>query len=124
MHRTLRWASVLAYVMVLTMLLVRKLSEMPIMLFPHADKVAHFVAFGLLGMLLLRAMTNPRSEKPSIWVQVGAIVIPIGYAVLMEFVQVRVGRDFSIGDMAAGASGIVVVTVLWVHLRKRFILIR
>ena len=124
MRRTLRWASVLAYVMVLTMLLARKLPDMPILLFPHADKVAHFVALGLLGMLLLRAMTNPRSEKLLVWAQVGAIVIPIGYAVLMEFVQVRVGRDFSIGDMAAGASGIVVVTVLWAHLRKRFILIR
>lgn len=124
MHRTLRWASALAYIMALTMLLTRKLPDVPIVLFPHADKVAHFVAFGILGTLLLRAMTNPRSEKLSGWAQAGAIVIPIGYAVLIEFVQIQVGRDFSYGDMIAGASGIVVVTALWIHLRKRFIIIR
>ena len=124
MRRALRWSSVLVYAAALTMLLVRPLPEVPLPLFPHADKLAHFVAFGLLGALLLRAMTAPRLAQPARWAFVSGLSISIVYAVLMEFVQGRVGREFSILDMVAGALGVVIVTWSWARLRTRLLLVR
>ena len=124
MRRALRWMSALVYAGALTALLVRPLPEVPLPLFPHADKLAHFVAFGLLATFGLRAMTAPRLARPPRWAFVSVVVISIAYAVLMEFVQERVGRDFSIPDMVAGALGIVTVTWSWARLRTRFLLVR
>ena len=48
MRRALRWMSALVYAGALTVLLLQSHPEVPLPLFPHADKLAHFVAFGLL----------------------------------------------------------------------------
>ena len=116
MNRALRWGTVGCYLGVLTLLLVRPMPEGP-QLFPQADKVAHFIALGLMATLLLRAMTRAEADRPGKTAWITAILVSVGYAVGMEFVQARVGRDCSFWDMATGTLGIVVLTILWDRVR-------
>lgn len=123
MNRVLRWGTVVCYLGVLTLLLVRPTPEGP-QLFPQADKLAHFIALGLLATLLLRAMTNPEADRPGKAAWITAILVSVGYAVGMEFVQARVGRDYSFWDIAAGALGIAVLTILWARVRTLSVFLR
>ncbi len=122
MHRILRWTTAVFYALALTVFLLKPPGGTS--LFPQADKVAHFVALGILAALLLRALTDPRAPRPSILAWILGPLLALGYAVGMEFVQAHVGRDCSVWDMLAGALGILVFTLLWTRSRKRLILLR
>lgn len=124
MHKVLRWTSAVVYLFILTFLLLRAVPARIIPIFPQADKVAHFLALGLLAVLFLRAMTNPRSETSSTPAWVIALLVPTAYAIAIEFAQEHVGRTFEVLDMLAGALGILALTLLWARLRKRFLLFR
>ena len=124
MNRFLRWGSALFYIALLTVFLVRPVPATFRPLFPHADKVEHFLAMGLLSVLLLRAMTDPRADRPSTPAAIAACLIAISYGVGMEFAQAHVGRDFSVGDMLADAVGVLVLTPVWVMLRSRSVFFR
>ena len=124
MIRILRWTTALFYFLILTFLLLRPLPHVPIPLFPHADKVAHFFFLGLLGLLLLRALTDPRRNRPPLLACVLACLLSLAYAVAIEFIQPSFGREYSVLDMLAGAAGILVLTFLWIRLRTRFFILR
>ena len=124
MTRVLRWGSAIAYIALLTTLLIRPMPPGFQPLFPQSDKVAHFVAIGLLSTMLLRAMTDPRAERLSRPAAISACVIAVAYAVAMEFVQAHFDRDFSVFDMLAGALGVVVLTPVYGMLRSRSIFLR
>ena len=66
------------------------------------DKVAHFVAYFVLGLLVVLSL--PRAQSGAGWfiALVGAAVV---YGVLIEVLQRFVGRDFDLVDMAANALG-------------------
>lgn len=63
-----------------------------------ADKIAHFVAFYVLTLLMLAAFPNSRM------VVLAAAMLAFGAAI--EFVQAFVGRDAQWSDLVADAVGI------------------
>jgi len=123
MLKLLRWLSALAYIGGLTLLLVADFPQEGVRI-PQLDKLGHFLAFALLAVLLLRAMTPPRYVRPALWACLTAIAVATTYGVLMEFVQIQAGRGFEIADMLADTLGAVVGILLWTHYRKRFLFIR
>ena len=85
---------------------------------PHLDKVAHFLAFGLLGFLLLNAMRPVWMSV--LWKDVMLVcVLVVLVSVADEYVQAfNVTRQASLGDVLAGALGAFTVT-LWVKIRRK-----
>lgn len=83
---------------------------------PHGprftDKVAHFVAYGLLALLFLRALHGgfvPLNRPRALF----AIALAIAYGVSDEFHQSFVpGRDASGYDLLADALGAITATLL------------
>ena len=83
---------------------------------PQGDKLAHFVAFGLLAWLWWRFWRALRPIGPRfVWVSGGAL---IAYAGLDEYLQQFVGRFTDAIDFAANAAGIVCVLAV-LELRRR-----
>ncbi len=74
-------------------------------LFSHADKIQHFIAFGLLGFLAMGAI-RIKGQTHRNW-QVWLIVLLVGlYGIADEIHQRFVpGRDVSIYDVAADMAG-------------------
>ncbi len=77
-----------------------------------SDKIEHFAAYAVLAFL------PAIHERRKAVIAVGLAVIALG--VLLEFVQIPVGRDFEIGDMVADAAGVGVGLALGWMLRARF----
>ena len=94
----LGWAGVLYY------LSAQPGTDTP-QLFMHQDKIMHFVAFGLLGFLIMGAI-RARGDTHRNW-QVWIIVLLVGlYGITDEIHQSFVpGRDASIYDVAADMTG-------------------
>lgn len=126
MIKALRWIGALAYAGALTLLLLTPAPLVPRHLFWQADKVAHFFGLGLLGAVLVRAMTRPKAIMVPTYAL--AVVIGLGsvYAVSIEFLQgaMHRSRTFSVWDIFAGVLGILVLTLAWASLRIRWRLIR
>jgi VanZ family protein len=76
----------------------------------HIDKVGHFLVFGLLATLVVRALPPQRWG----W----AIVLVAGYGFLDEWRQsFTPGRLVEVADWVADTAGALVATVLYVHWR-------
>ncbi len=84
--------------------------------FPHADKIAHFFTYGMLGFLIgyrkyfgawFSGMSpEPEPAPPHRFDWIG-FAVGAAYGVLDEIHQRFVPfRDFSYGDMAADAAGV------------------
>jgi VanZ family protein len=70
------------------------------------DKHEHFLAYGVLGALALRALTHGRWRDVRLRTVAGAILIASAYGVTDEFHQRFVpGREYDVLDMAADAIG-------------------
>lgn len=84
------------------------------------EKSAHAFEFGVLTLLLLRALpTDPSSRRRSL---IFAVCVACVYALTDEFHQRYVpGRSADWTDILADWSGVVTVAVLWwqVQLRRR-----
>ncbi|MCP4768246.1 MAG: VanZ family protein [Gammaproteobacteria bacterium] len=73
---------------------------------PYGDKIAHFVLFGLLGMLC--GLQTWRIELIRIW---PGIILTTGIAIADELLQlVFASRTFSFVDLLANLLGILVFT--------------
>lgn len=87
---------------------------------PHADKMVHFALYAgwtVLWWLLLSAGGRSIGKKTINWLVLGGLV----YAVFDELTQGIVGREPSLGDLAADILGIVAATAvmqLWQKRRK------
>jgi VanZ family protein len=123
MHEVLRWATATFYTVALTVLMLKQFAPRPAP-FPQADKVAHFFLMGLLGVLLMRAMTPAHAERPSRFDWTLAWTFSIGYAVAIEFIQPHFHRSFEVMDMVAGAFGIIALTIGWARLRPYSVFVR
>ena len=90
-------------------------SDQPVVPLPkvhHGDKLAHFGAYLLLGLLLVRGTTF--SGLGAAW------AVPLGllYGLSDEIHQAYVpGRSVEMGDWIADALGVVAGTLLYRHLR-------
>jgi VanZ family protein len=80
------------------------------------DKLAHFLAFGLLAFLVHRALSKPHTLVSKAALVAG--LLSGAYALTDEWHQSFVpGRYFDLWDLAFDVAGIVVV--LWVAGRRR-----
>ena len=83
-----------------------------------SDKLAHFVAYGLLAFLFWRfceALSRPLSAY-FIWI---AATVLIAYAVFDEFLQTFTGRTAGLVDGVCDAAGVVVVLGVLEWLRRK-----
>jgi VanZ family protein len=70
------------------------------------DKHEHFVAYGILSALTVRALAREEWRRVSLGVVLGAILIASAYGVSDEFHQRFVpGRTYEVLDMVADALG-------------------
>jgi VanZ family protein len=111
----LRWTSYALYSAALALLCLapsEALPETPY-IFPHADKLAHVLAFGAHAFLFLRA-TRSRSRA----VLILAFLVTIGYSTVLEFLQPRLWtqtRSFDVMDILANALGAMLACRLTSH---------
>jgi VanZ family protein len=107
----LGWLAALLYMAVLFVLSGVPGDRLPV-LEPPADKVVHFALYVGFGLVLaLRAGLSDilLGRRVDRWTKGGWIAPAIGilYAILNEFQQLFVrNRDFSLGDIAANAAGL------------------
>lgn len=82
-----------------------------------ADKVAHFLLYGVTALLVARAI---RKRMPKGWSVIAAVVIASAYGAAMEVVQHLLPyRSFSFADMAANFAGAVVFSLgAWAGRRR------
>ncbi len=71
---------------------------------PHADKVAHFGVFAVLGLLWMAALRRPIPQR-SLFVFVGGVA----FGILTEYLQAShtAGRQGELGDVLADTLGLV-----------------
>ena len=83
-------------------------------LFPHFDKVLHFISYGIFAMLIFRALWADDTRPASTGVLLLGVSLAMIYGVSDEFHQAFVpGREFSWLDMAANGAGAAVAAALW-----------
>jgi VanZ family protein len=116
---TSKWPAILWSVIIFIALVVsaQGLEHEKVKLFPQADKVIHFILFGVFTLLWLTYLEHAgyiNKHRHFAFI----LTISIAYGVGMEFVQMLpiVSRDFSIGDMIADAAGS--SAALWWHMKK------
>lgn len=86
----------------------------PFELFPHQDKLGHFVQYAVLGALLFKAMRGTR--HPHLW----AVLIASAYGVTDEFHQGFVPERIASGaDLCADALGAGFAQILLLATGKR-----
>ena len=119
---TTRWVLTGIYTLLIAMLSLLSgdmIDETPD-LFPHQDKVGHFVAYAGYALLLAWSW---RARRKTAWPVLTVIVVYCAaYGIAMEWLQAtfRSGeRFFSVADMLAnGAGALVCAVVCLVHQRR------
>ncbi len=80
----------------------------PVPLFPHGDKVAHLMVYGLLAFVAARWLSREKRNLSPGAITLLAAVFAIGYGITDEIHQGFVpGRDASFLDLAADGLGAV-----------------
>jgi VanZ family protein len=86
---------------------------------PHIDKLYHFVEYGGLTFVLIRALCLSCATRPSgalVWC---GVVLAMGYGTLDEFHQSFIpDRTMSGYDLLADAIGASVVASVWLHIQR------
>jgi VanZ family protein len=100
-HRRFLWWAWVAWIVVVIVMSVLPESAPPIELLSHfSDKLMHFIAYGVLGLLPVLALES----RPAAAAAVLAMVV-LGFA--LEGVQALVpGRSFDLLDFAADNLGV------------------
>ena len=82
-----------------------------------ADKIEHFIAYGITSILLFRHLVA-RGGKTRIFII--SVLIASLYGALIEFLQgLTPHRQFSFGDMAANTAGAVVFCLAYATCIKK-----
>ena len=82
---------------------------------PHADKLGHLVAYGVLGLLLARALG---AHGSAVAAAVAAAVWASAYGGALEVVQPLVGRTADFLDLAADVVGAAAAVGAWFVVRR------
>lgn len=96
-------------------------NRLPEIQFNMADKVVHFIIFGILGLLLARGLGVCQNTFCRTNYAIVSIMIGIGYGLIDEWHQAYVpGRYSSVSDWVADGLGIIVFVLLfwWWNRRK------
>ena len=113
------WLPVLAYVV-----LIFTLSSIPDLAPPktisHLDKLAHFLEYSVMGLLLARAFSSIRSGRMLQWAGL-SVVTGGGIAAMDEVYQGTVGRHQSTADWIFDSLGLVtaILVMVWLSRRKQ-----
>lgn len=87
-----------------------------------SDKVAHAMGFGLLALLVLRALAGGAWRGVTRWTLIGCVAIALLYGVQDEWHQRSTpGRTSDVMDVAADVSGAAVAAALagaWSIIRR------
>jgi len=82
-----------------------------------ADKIAHFVMYGLTSIFVFRIIANKTTGKRAFYLSVAIAAL---YGAVMEVVQYFLPyRSFSFGDMAANTFGAFLACILYMKWRRR-----
>lgn len=74
-----------------------------------ADKIAHFIEYGVFVILLLRAFSHPTISSRAFVLYAFAVIVSIVFAALDEYHQKFVpGRTADLYDLAADSLGILI----------------
>ena len=74
--------------------------------FPHADKLAHFIEYAILGFLIIRALYSTKDEFRVKNLRLIAVFLAILYGASDEFHQYFVpGRNMDILDLLSDGFG-------------------
>ncbi|MBD3223347.1 MAG: VanZ family protein [Caldithrix sp.] len=98
-------------------------SDLPVsvMLFPHSDKLVHFVIFGILGASILRGMKKSWPSMSFGLLLIFTLLIAGGFGITDEWHQSMViGRDADYLDWIADLAGIIVLSSLYYKLATHF----
>jgi VanZ family protein len=81
--------------------------------FPGQDKLLHLFAYMILGFLWIQAVSRqwPDWSRPRCALIVGGTVVAFG--IVVELLQMIVGRTFSVLDMAANGAGVTIGLGVW-----------
>ena len=119
----MRWLITFLYTCLLGWASLTPARNLPLSLpaFAHADKLCHFLIYGILAALLAWSMhlpaLSPGSAKRCV---LAAIVLTTIYGALMELGQgllKQAGRSFSVGDLLANALGAAVFVLGYLAVR-------
>jgi len=81
-----------------------------------ADKIEHFIAYGITAILFFRHFVTRRTLH-AFWL---SVIVSSAFGASMEVVQSLVPyREFSFGDMAANAAGALVFSSVYWYGRRR-----
>ena len=100
-------------------------NELKLPVFPGADKVAHFIAYGVLASTVIFAHKKKSLIKEPFRVAMTTILVPLFYGISDEFHQSFIpSRDPSVGDIVADTLGGVFVVIVFMccnysHPQKR-----
>lgn len=112
------WLLVAAYVAV-----IFTLSSMPALGPPinadNVDKLAHFLEYGVLGVLLVRAFLRTSPGRSPWFYLILVLVIGAATAAVDEVYQGTRGREQSLGDWVADAIGLLVVSGVYLRVTGR-----
>jgi VanZ family protein len=70
----------------------------------ESDKLGHFIAYGVLTLLLVLSLSGDRGLPRGFW---PALALVLLYGALIEVAQHYIGRQFDLKDMVANAAGVV-----------------
>jgi len=74
--------------------------------FSHFDKLCHFLEYGILGFLLIRALGSSKTGRTGLSLRIAAIVLAVVYGVTDELHQYFVpGRNMEFMDILSDALG-------------------
>ena len=109
--RRFRWLGPLLAVYWLTLFAGTHVPPVAVPVTTLGDKTEHFIAYGVLGLLLvswLRLTGRPATRRAAVWI---ALALAISYAAVDELTQPLVGRACDVRDMLADAVGAAIGTL-------------
>ena len=111
-YLTTKWPAIIwsAIVFVLLAMPGDGLPSKDLYFIPHFDKLVHATIFFILVWLWAKHLNkkNTLSSKTLFLIALAATA----YGIVMEFVQIYTGRDFSVGDMVADGAGAILAIII------------
>lgn len=107
---------------ILIVMMLRPANELPnFSLFPYADKLLHFIAFGLVSIALLFDMGRYKKTYVNLryWFECGSCLCILG--IILEYAQLFMeqGRSAEIWDIVANASGAYILPLFFMPLLNK-----
>lgn len=88
--------------------------------FPHFDKVAHFMVYGVLALLIFRAFSRTMGSNKFLLIAILTVLLTVGYGLSDELHQSFVPtRDSDVKDIAADGIGAMAAMTI-VYIRRRY----